>query len=265
MRARSLSSASCREVGEQRDRVRLRRAVLEREDSEAAHRVVRVLVRERVQQSRARALTRPGMRPREKLQREERRAARGRALVFEPTAEELGLLVEAELADRAIRDRPLPVVAAPRRGLELVVDRPPEVGEGALVVSSRRARPPRRGQSTDASERAGGPTYLADGRMSRPGALLLEDVRRPAGHAGAREHGREERRRDLGDVEHDGRPELDVRGEHALGMARLRAPRARPARAPRRPPPGATRARARSRAGRGRAGPRLGRRGGRSP
>ena len=55
------------------------------------------------------------------------------------------------------------------------------------------------------------------------GALLLEDVRRPAGDARAREHRRRERRRDLGDVEDDRGPVLDVRLEHAVG--RLRAKR----------------------------------------
>ena len=39
--------------------------------------------------------------------------------------------------------------------------------------------------------------------------------------ARAREHRRGERRRDLGDVEDDRRPELDVGGEHPVGLARL--------------------------------------------
>ena len=52
-------------------------------------------------------------------------------------------------------------------------------------------------------------------------ALLLEDVRRPAGHARAGEHRREQLRRHLGVVEHDRRPELDVRRQHAVGLARL--------------------------------------------
>src|SRR5690349_15947245 len=42
--------------------------------------------------------------------------------------------------------------------------------------------------------------------------LLLEDVRAPAGHPRAGEHRREHLRRDLGEVEHDRRPELDVGG-----------------------------------------------------
>src|SRR3954466_8508738 len=51
--------------------------------------------------------------------------------------------------------------------------------------------------------------------------LLLEDVRGPAGHARACEHRREEVRRHVRVVEHDSRPELDVRGEHAVRAARL--------------------------------------------
>ena len=104
------------------------------------------------------------------------------------------------------------------------------------------------------------------GRADQPAlALLLEDVGRPAGHARAREHRREQLRRHLGVVEHDRRPELDVGGQHAVGLARLQlgergllerlgdleARRADLA--------------ARCGAARGRAGPRRGRRGGRSP
>ena len=52
-------------------------------------------------------------------------------------------------------------------------------------------------------------------------ALLLEDVRAPAGDARAREQRREEVGGDVGVVEHDRGPELDVGGEHAVGLARL--------------------------------------------
>jgi hypothetical protein len=44
-------------------------------------------------------------------------------------------------------------------------------------------------------------------------------VRGPAGHAGARKERGEERRRDVGDVEDDGRPELDIRCEDTVRMA----------------------------------------------
>ena len=120
------------EVGEQRERVLLRRAVLEREDGEASDGRVRILVGERVQRP-AHGVHDAGVCPREELEREERRAARRRALVLQAAAEQLRLLVEAKLSDGAIRERPLAVVAAPGRGLELVVDRTAQVGEGALV------------------------------------------------------------------------------------------------------------------------------------
>jgi hypothetical protein len=58
---------------------------------------------------------------REQLQREQGRSAGRRALVFEPAAQELELLAEAELADRAIGDGALAEVGAARRALELVV------------------------------------------------------------------------------------------------------------------------------------------------
>ena len=57
--------------------------------------------------------------------------------------------------------------------------------------------------------------------MSRPVcfcSMMWAD--QPATRAQAKMR-REERRRDLGDVEHDRRPELDVRGEHAVGMPGL--------------------------------------------
>src|SRR5207245_1179455 len=60
------------------------------------------------------------------------------------------------------------------------------------------------------------------GRADQLGlALLLEDVRRPPRHARAREHRREQLRRDVREVEDHGRPELDVGREHAVGLARV--------------------------------------------
>src|SRR3954470_19863814 len=71
----------------------------------------------------------------------------------------------------------------------------------------------------------GRPGRRADVLRRRPDeprlALLLEDVGRPTGHARAGEHAREERRRHLGQVEDDGRPELDVGRKDAIGLARL--------------------------------------------
>ena len=65
----------------------------------------------------------------EQLERDQRRTAAGRALVLEPAAQELGLLAEAELADRAVGDGSLAVVAGPRSTLELVLPARPQAGE----------------------------------------------------------------------------------------------------------------------------------------
>src|SRR4051794_38456536 len=54
-------------------------------------------------------------------------------------------------------------------------------------------------------------------------ALLLEDVRRPACDARAREHRGCERRGDLRNVEDDGGVVLDIRGEHAVRRALLQS------------------------------------------
>jgi len=71
---------------------------------------------------------------REQLQREQRRPTAGRALVFEAPAQELGLLPEAELPDRAICDRPLTVVSRPCCALDLVLPLRPEPGELLLAT-----------------------------------------------------------------------------------------------------------------------------------
>ena len=60
------------------------------------------------------------MLPRQELERDQRRAAAGGALVLEPAAEQLGLLPKAELADGPVRDGSLTVVVGAGRGLELV-------------------------------------------------------------------------------------------------------------------------------------------------
>ncbi len=71
------------------------------------------------------------------------------------------------------------------------------------------------------SERAAG-ADVSGRRPHEPAeALLLEDVGRPARGARAGEHRRRELRRHVRDVEHDRRPELDVRREHAVGLARV--------------------------------------------
>ena len=57
---------------------------------------------------------------REELQRDQGRAAAGRALVLEAPAKQLGLLTEAELPDRPVGNSAFPVVVRTGRGLELV-------------------------------------------------------------------------------------------------------------------------------------------------
>ena len=159
---------------------------------------------------------------REQLERDQRRAAAGRALVVEPAREQLDLLAEAELADRAVGDRPLAVVGAARRALDLVLPLAAEVGELALVPRLREGVGLGRCLGESSGRRAAvqrarrRPDVARDRPEEAAGALLLEDVRRPAGDARAREHRGRERRRDLGDVEHDRRVVLDVRRQRPL-------------------------------------------------
>ena len=85
----------------------------------------------------------PRMVAREQLERDQRRAAARGALVLDPAPQELRLLSEAELANRAVRDRALPVVDRARRALELVLPTRPEVCEltlGALAGELVRLR-----------------------------------------------------------------------------------------------------------------------------
>src|SRR5207245_9679434 len=89
---------------------------------------------------------------------------------------------------------------------------------------SRARRPaprPRRASKLVDGPRAG-PDVAGTGADQTAGSLLLEDVSRPAGDACAAEHRRRQVGGDAGDVEHDGRPVLDVRLELAVG--RLLAP-----------------------------------------
>ena len=117
---------------------------------------------------------------------------------------------------------------------------PRPTASGAARARARRrparGRPPRQ-PPRRASRRLKRARRRADVPRRRPeqpaGSLLLEDVRRPAGHARAGEHRRRQRRRDLRDVEDERRVVLDVRLERPLGMARARAPRAPPPRAAR--------------------------------
>ena len=69
---------------------------------------------------------------REELERDQRRAAAGRALVVEPAPQQLRLLAVPELSDRTVGHRALAVVGGTRRSLELVLPFRPQRGELAL-------------------------------------------------------------------------------------------------------------------------------------
>ena len=109
---------------------------LQADDREPPHGDVRVARRELVEQ-RAERVDVAGMRPREALERDERRAARGRALVLEPAAQQLELLAEAELRDRAVRLRAHAVVGVARARLDLLVPLRAKLRERALVTGLR--------------------------------------------------------------------------------------------------------------------------------
>ena len=116
-------------------------------------------------------LTGPGW-VRQKLQREERRAAARGTVVVEAATEHLGLLCEAKLADGAKGDRPLAEVQAVNRLVDLFVDVSAELCERAFVGNARGALDSRcenRGQLADRGDRAlPGPMYWAEGRINRP-------------------------------------------------------------------------------------------------
>ena len=102
----------------------------------------------------------------EELDREERGAATGGALILEPSAQQLELLAVTELPDGAVGDRTLSVVLRAGRALELVGPRGPQVGELTLGVppcregirGERRLGEGGQGRQTEASERVPGPT-----------------------------------------------------------------------------------------------------------
>jgi hypothetical protein len=74
---------------------------------------------------------------REKLERDQRRTAAGRALVLEPAPQKLRLLADPELSDRAVRNGALAVVGRAGRSLELVLPASAEVGELTLGALAR--------------------------------------------------------------------------------------------------------------------------------
>jgi hypothetical protein len=71
---------------------------------------------------------------RERLQRDQRRAATRGALVLEAAAKQLELLAEPELADRAVGDGALAVVGAAGLALDLVGPLLAQIGEVPLAA-----------------------------------------------------------------------------------------------------------------------------------
>src|SRR6478735_4937299 len=90
-------------------------------------------MREQLVQERPDVVDHARMIPRELLECEQRRAAHGRAVVFEPASQELNLGPEAKLPDRAIRDGALSEIRGACRGLELLVPLRPQLRELALL------------------------------------------------------------------------------------------------------------------------------------
>src|SRR6476620_3524887 len=174
---------------EQLDRAAVGRPVAETGDREPAAGRVRIAHRELVERGPVCVdITR--VVGRERGERDQGRAARRRALVLEPTADELELLPEAELADRPERLAADAVVDAPRRRLELVVPLCAEGRELLLVARLAGERVGVRGclrelHQTAENDRAAGPTYRADGRTSR---LRRFCSRMCADHPAVREH-----------------------------------------------------------------------------
>ena len=157
---------------EQLDRAAIARPVPQARDRQPPDGVVRVARGELVEQ-RAKGVDVAGVIRGKRAERDQRRAARTRALVLEPAPQELELLAKAKLSDRAVRDAAHAVVGVARRRLELVVPFRPQVRELALLPR-RASELLRLGgglcevHSTAVRERAAGPTYVADGRKSRP-------------------------------------------------------------------------------------------------
>jgi hypothetical protein len=90
-------------------------------------------------QSRADVVDEAWMVAGEELERDERRAATGRALVLEPPAEQLRLLAVAELTDRAVGDRPLAIVGRPGEAFDLVLPLRSQPGECLFLAALSQA------------------------------------------------------------------------------------------------------------------------------
>ena len=111
----------------------LRGSVPEAHDRQPPHRDVRI-PRCEIMEQRAERVDVARMTARETFERDERRPASRRAVVLEPAAQELELLPEAELRDRAIGLRADAVVRVAGARLDLLVPLRPELRERALVA-----------------------------------------------------------------------------------------------------------------------------------
>src|SRR5579875_2350101 len=118
-----------REPLEQDDRLALGRAVAQRQHRQSPHGSVLLRGRGEGVKPGPDGVHRAGMVAREQLEREQRRAAGGRARVLEPAPEQLLLRPPAKHADRPEGERPFAEVRAARRRLELVVPLRPQRGE----------------------------------------------------------------------------------------------------------------------------------------
>jgi len=83
-------------------------------------------------EERAHVVDQPWMLTREKLERDQRRAAAGGALVLEPAPQQLRLLPVPELPDRPVRNGALAIVRRADGSFELVLPLRPQRGELAL-------------------------------------------------------------------------------------------------------------------------------------
>ena len=240
-RSRSCSSSSA-ERPEQHDRVAVSRSrSSEQHDREPAHRLVVVARCELVQQ-RPHRVDVARMVAREQLEREQRRAAAGRALVVEAAARAArssggsGTVRSRGRRPRARGSRRCaqrPRAPPPTRARRSASSRssPASAKASAWAAASASVRTPSRSASAEPGRRSA--RWAGSGGRCASARGCAPTSRRRASRRTSRAH----RRRDLGDVEHDRRPELDVGLEHAVRLSARAAPRAPPPRAPRRPRP----------------------------
>ena len=113
----------------------------------------------------------PGMCAREAFERDQRRPAHRRAVVLEPATEQVELLAEAELRDRAVGERAHPVVVVAGGMLDLVGPLAAERRELLLVPAERRTRrraPPLARDPSVARERPRAGADVARRRANEP-------------------------------------------------------------------------------------------------